>query len=153
MKALQRIVDWVLVRNVRMPYQQREKDTAAHTAICEFAERHEGLSLNEISNGNSDLMDGFDSHFETDATWLTNEGVFGTDEQCWGTQGLENLKPTDTVDHLEQRGGSTGPINLHWRVRATIAGALERGFVLGRKFEREMTKSKASRLLKNLEVN
>jgi hypothetical protein len=137
-KALRRIVDWLLVRNIRI--QRREEETAAHTAIREFAERHEGLSLNEISNGNPDLMDGFDSHFETDATWLTNEGVFGTDEEQWGTQGLENVKPTDIVDHLEQRGGSTGlPINLHWRVRATIAQALERGFILGRKFERELS--------------
>jgi hypothetical protein len=132
MNALRRIVDWVLIRNVRM--QRREEETAAHKAILEFAERHEGLSLNDISNGNPDLMDGFDSHFETDATWLTNDGVFGTDEEAWRTQGLENLTPADTVDPLEQQGE---PINLHWRVRVTIAQALERGFILGRKFERE----------------
>src|SRR5258707_11145243 len=97
------------------------KDETAHTAIREFAELHEGLSLNEISNGNPDLMDGFDSHFETDATWLTNEGVFGTDDERWGTQGLESLTPADTVDPLDQQGEL--PINLHWRIRATIADA------------------------------
>ena len=113
-------------------------EQVVHESISEFVEENAGLSLNEITKGNEDLMDGLDGHFNEDATWLTDDQVFGTDPQLWGTDGLQNVKPEDVVDHLHQRGGSTGlPVNLHWRVRATIELAMMRAFILGRKFERE----------------
>ena len=113
-------------------------EQAAHEAISEFVKEHAGQSLNDITEGNKDLMDGFDMHFDVDATWFANDHAFGTDPKFWGTDGLQNIKPEDTVDHLEQRGGSTGlPVNLHWRIRVTIELAMMRGFTLGRKFERE----------------
>ena len=114
----------------------------AHEAIKQFAEEHAGLSLNDITEGNNDLLDGLDGHFLEDSTWLTNDGVFGTNHETWGAKGLQNIRLEDAVDHYMQPTGAKPSINLQWRIRATIDQAILRGFILGRKYERERESGK-----------